>query len=97
MIKVSGQKVSLHEVEATVRALDGVKDACVLALDEGEEKQVLAAVVPVSGLMNSIELRRQLSGQLPGHKVPKHFLMLPALPLNKNNKLDRAAILEALS
>ncbi|WP_456749385.1 condensation domain-containing protein [Bradyrhizobium sp. USDA 4341] len=97
VIKVSGQKVSLHEVEASLRALDGVKDACVIALDEGEEKQVLAAVVPVSGLTNGVELRRQLSGQLPGHKVPKHFLMLPALPLNKNNKLDRAAILEAFS
>lgn len=95
VIKVSGQKVSLHEVEAALRGLDGVKDACVLALDESEEKQVLAAVVPASGLTNSINLRRQLSGKLPGHKVPKHFLLLSSLPLNKNNKLDRAAILEA--
>jgi mycobactin peptide synthetase MbtF len=95
VIKVSGQKVSLHEVEAALRSLDGVKDACVLALDEGEEKKMFAAVVPASGLTNGIDLRRQLSRQLPGHKVPKYVLMMPALPLNRNNKLDRAAILEA--
>jgi len=97
VIKVNGQKVSLHEIEATLRGLDGVKDACVLAIDEDEEKQVLAAIVPVSELTTGIDLRRRIARQLPGHKVPKHLLMLPALPLNKNNKLDRAAILAAFN
>ncbi|MFK4490041.1 AMP-binding protein [Bradyrhizobium sp. USDA 336] len=95
VIKVNGQKVSLHEVDATLRGLDDVKDACALAIDEDEEKQILAAIVPMSELTNSVDLRRRIARQLPGHKVPKHFLMLPALPLNKNNKVDRAAILAA--
>lgn len=94
VIKVSGQKVSLHEVETVVRGVAGVADACVVARQDEGEVAVIAAIVPTDETVQMVALRRALAERLPGHKLPKQLLLLPALPLNKNNKIDRARILE---
>ncbi|RQS26593.1 AMP-binding protein [Burkholderia sp. Bp8992] len=92
VIKVNGQKVSLHEVEAALRTTPGVRDVCVLTDDVQGEAAVLAAIVPAGAEWDPVAVRRNLAARLPLHKVPRHFLSLPALPLNKNNKVDRTVL-----
>lgn len=92
VIKVNGQKVSLYEIEAELRALDGLRDVCVIAEATDADARVIAAVVLDAGAPVLGELRRALAQRLAAHKLPKQWLVLDALPLNRNNKLDRARI-----
>ena len=57
--------------------------ATLLAPDEGEVRWDGASVST---------LREQLSTQLAEYMVPSAFVLLPALPLMPNGKLDRAAL-----
>lgn len=93
LVKVNGQKVSLHEIETVLRSLAGVSDTCVV-VEAGEPGAlVIAAVVPTDASVEMATLRRALAARLPAHKLPKQLLLLNSLPLNKNNKIDRQQIL----
>jgi amino acid adenylation domain-containing protein len=92
-VKIRGFRVELGEIEATLDAIDGVRENAVLALDEGEGKLRLAAFVVSSrpGL-DARAVRDQLRQKLPDYMVPHRVEFLPVLPKNTNGKLDRGAL-----
>jgi amino acid adenylation domain-containing protein len=47
---------------------------------------------PLGGGELAEELRRFLEGKLPGYMIPASFVMLHALPLSANGKVDRKAL-----
>jgi len=56
---------------------------------------VVDAGINSSGLTPSVaELRRHLAATLPDYMVPAAFVLLPALPLTANGKVDRRALPE---
>jgi len=55
--------------------------------------RLVAYLVPAAGAeLSAAELRSELLAQLPEHMVPSAFVMLQALPLGPNGKLDRHAL-----
>ncbi|WP_080716261.1 non-ribosomal peptide synthetase [Xanthomonas arboricola] len=93
-VKVRGFRVELGEVEAHLSALEGVQDAVVIAGDEGASgKQLVAYAVAREGAALQVSvLRAALARALPSYMVPAAIVLLPALPLTANGKLDRAAL-----
>lgn len=89
-IKINGQRIELGEIEATLLRQPGVKQAVVDVIEHDGQKKLAAYVVPDSGhtLQGSV-LRAALESSLPAHMVPSSYLMLEALPLNANGKVDR--------
>ncbi|MEU7876480.1 amino acid adenylation domain-containing protein, partial [Dactylosporangium sp. NPDC049140] len=88
-VKVRGFRVEPGEVEAVLRAHDGVGDVVVVAGDG----RLVAYVVPAGGESPAVEqLRAWASGRLPEYMVPSVFVELTSLPLNRNGKVDRAAL-----
>ena len=64
---------------------------------EGREaRQLLAYVVPAQGGGEPLEprLRRELESRLPGYMVPQTFVILDAIPLTPNGKVDHQALRE---
>jgi hypothetical protein len=93
-VKVRGYRVEPGEVEAALRAHPGVHDAAVGARpDPAGTRRLVAWVVPesVQG-MDVAGLRAWLGGRLPEWMVPAAWLVVDALPLTANGKLDRAAL-----
>ncbi|HEX8317855.1 non-ribosomal peptide synthase/polyketide synthase [Longimicrobium sp.] len=90
-VKVRGFRVELGEIEARLAAHPGVREAVVLALDDGSGGKRLVGYL-VGEALESEALRAHLSAQLPEYMVPAAFVRLDAFPVTPNGKLDRRAL-----
>jgi amino acid adenylation domain-containing protein len=98
-VKIRGLRIELGEVEATLLALPGLREAVVVAREGPAGAPIGTRLVAyVSALpghsVDAHALRQQLALSLPDYMVPGAFVALPALPLNANGKVDRNALPE---
>ena len=92
-VKVRGVRVEPEEVAAVLAEHPAVRDAAVVPRGGGSELRLVAYVVPRDGVVPaSEELRGLARARLPEVMVPAAFVVLDALPLTANGKLDRAAL-----
>lgn len=95
-VKVQGYRIECGEIEAALLQYPGVQAAVVSILGEQQGNKRLAAyVVPSSeSTPTPSKLRDFLVQKLPHYMVPAAFMMLDALPLTGNGKVDRKALPE---
>ena len=93
-VKIRGFRVECGEVEAVLARQPGVREAVVVALEDVPgEKRLVAYVVPtVPPGPAPAALRAALRDHLPDYMVPAAVVVLDALPLNPNGKVDRGAL-----
>jgi hypothetical protein len=93
-VKIRGQRIELGEIESALARLPGTRDAVVVARDDGRGGFWLVAyVVPSSGAtLESESVKGDLREVLPEYMVPPVVLVLDALPLTANGKVDRKAL-----
>ena len=88
-VKIRGFRVEPGEIAATLRGLDGVVDAVVIA--ESDPVRLAAYLVGPTET-DTADIIERLRRTLPDHMVPRRFAYLSALPLNRNGKVDRAQL-----
>ncbi|MGW5739774.1 amino acid adenylation domain-containing protein, partial [Streptomyces sp. NPDC055261] len=93
-VKIRGFRVELGEVEAAVAAHPDIAQVAVVAReDRPGGKQLVAYVVPREREeTDGVDVRGHLSGRLPEFMVPAAVVVMKALPLTANGKLDRRAL-----
>jgi len=93
-VVIRGRRVDLAEITAALSSHPGVAAATVVAAEGHHgERELIAYVVPASGAaLSRASLAWRLRRRLPGHMVPAVYVVLPALPLTTNGKVDRAAL-----
>jgi hypothetical protein len=97
-VKIRGFRVELGEIEATLRVHPDVAELVVVALEQGSSKRLIAYLVPQTiaqgddqnNLLDSLTQFAQSS--LPEYMVPSAFVLMQALPLTANGKLDQKAL-----
>ncbi|WP_262844593.1 non-ribosomal peptide synthase/polyketide synthase, partial [Sphaerisporangium corydalis] len=93
-VKVRGFRIELGEVEGAVGTHPSVGHVVVVVReDDAGERRLAAYVVPRDGgVVDVPALRGHVAATLPEYMVPSAFVVLDALPLTANGKLDRRAL-----
>ncbi len=100
-VKIRGHRIEPAEIVAALRACPGVRQAVVLPFQTAGRTQLAAYLVTAHAAGDTrdaraeptpAELRAHLRGLLPEFLVPSAFIIVPAIPLTSNGKVDRAAL-----
>jgi amino acid adenylation domain-containing protein/non-ribosomal peptide synthase protein (TIGR01720 family) len=93
-VKIRGHRIELGEIESVLGAHPAVSEVVVAAPAEasGERRLVAYLVLTGDSIPGPGELRSFLGAKLPEIMIPSAYVMLDALPLTANGKVDRRAL-----
>jgi len=92
-VKIRGFRIEIPEIEATLGKYPAIVESAVLALENSDRKEKsLVAYIVADNNLDLAELRKFLNKWLPNHMVPSSFILLDAMPLTPNGKMDRRAL-----
>ncbi|HEX9834349.1 MAG TPA: amino acid adenylation domain-containing protein, partial [Mycobacterium sp.] len=89
-VKIRGYRIELGEVQAALARLDGVDQAAVIVREDRSGDKRLVGYI--TGTADPAQMRSALADRLPAYMVPAAVVLLEALPLTVNGKLDKRAL-----
>ncbi|MGE0596400.1 MAG: amino acid adenylation domain-containing protein, partial [Hyphomonadaceae bacterium] len=92
-IKLRGFRIELEDIESAMRRAPGVA-ACAAGVREVKgDKRLVGYLVAQPGIsLQPQDVAKFIAANLPDYMVPSMWMMLDALPLTPNKKLDRKAL-----
>jgi len=98
-IKIRGVRIDIPEIEAVARQFPQVSDSVGVGLDiSGDEKKLALFVTAAqSGELNVAALKNHLRQYLNEAFIPEMILVIDAIPLSPNGKIDRKMLFDMAS
>ncbi|MFJ9041077.1 amino acid adenylation domain-containing protein [Streptomyces sp. NPDC102406] len=95
-VKLRGYRIELGEIEGVLASQETVADAFAVVREATPgDRRLVAYVVPASGARpDPGGLAKAVGRTLPAYMVPSAFVLLDALPLTVNGKVDQLALPE---
>lgn len=92
-VKIRGFRIELGEVEAVLNKCGSISQGVIIVHGSSSDRLLVAYVVPNHDQSLDIETVRQfLQQRLPAYMIPSSFIVLEALPLTANRKVNRRAL-----
>jgi acyl-coenzyme A synthetase/AMP-(fatty) acid ligase len=95
-VKIYGKLISTQQIEECMLGIPRIREAVVVASNGASTETQLTAyyVCEKGAVVDPGAIRAHLASRFAAESVPKRFIALDAMPLNKNNKVDRQALLD---
>jgi amino acid adenylation domain-containing protein/non-ribosomal peptide synthase protein (TIGR01720 family) len=100
-VKIRGFRIEPGEIENQLLKHDAVKETVVMVKDDANENKLICAyIVPASeealgkNVSTAETLRNYLSRSLPDYMLPSYFVVIDAIPLTPNGKVNRRELPE---
>ncbi len=91
-VQVRGFRIEPGEIENQVLTCAGVKEAVVIAREDGYSDKYLCAYIVAENSLDPAEVRRHLQRVLPDYMIPTYFVPMDKIPLTPNGKVDRQGL-----
>ncbi|MDQ3255227.1 MAG: amino acid adenylation domain-containing protein [Acidobacteriota bacterium] len=93
-VKIRGFRIEPDEIKTVLAQHPAVRECVVVAREDTPgDKRLAAYVVPIQKPTHLVnELQHFLKQRVPDYMLPSAFVMLDALPLTLNGKVDRQAL-----
>ena len=94
-VKIRGHRIELGEIEFVLNQHSAVKESVVLCHESepSKEKGIVAYIAPNRDSVCSVsDLRIFACKKLPDYMIPSTFVILDAVPLTPNGKIDRKSL-----
>lgn len=92
-VKVRGFRIELGEIETVVGSFPGMTQALLMVReDRVGDKRLVAYAQGEGAHLTEEALAQWCRDRLPAYMVPQHFVILDALPLLPNGKVNRKAL-----
>ncbi|MGB7362449.1 MAG: amino acid adenylation domain-containing protein, partial [Rhodococcus sp. (in: high G+C Gram-positive bacteria)] len=89
-VKIRGFRIELGEIDSILAGHESVAAAASAVSSTGGGDMLVGYVVPAGGTTVDVDaVREHASQSLPSYMVPQRIVVLDALPLSVNGKLDR--------
>jgi amino acid adenylation domain-containing protein len=93
-VKINGVRIELNEIKSVICEQNGVRQAFVCAITEGNGKVIAAVIEASPKILDDVKI--VLKCTLPSVMVPSRVLIVPAMPRLANGKLDRVKLTDSL-
>ncbi|ASA55470.1 non-ribosomal peptide synthetase [Vibrio gazogenes] len=102
-VKIRGFRIELGEISSALQGCTGVQDGVVVARAFGTRSEKQSADKQLVGYYTAAQadavpdvatLKAELSERLPAHMVPSVYVVIDAMPLTPNGKVNRKALPE---
>lgn len=95
-VKIRGHKVNTNEIEIMLLGVPCIEEVAVVTRETITGDRRLVAYLVFKGELSATvsQLRDSLSDKLPRYMIPSIFVVLTALPLAANGKIDRRGLPE---
>ncbi len=93
-VKVRGFRIELGEIEAVCQQHPAIAEVVVMVREDvpGDKRLVAYLVCNETDQPSRRELHEFVRKELPDYMIPSFFILLDALPLTANNKINRNAL-----
>lgn len=97
-VKINGIRMELGEIESAIRGHPSISDVVVVArqTDQGIAQLAAYLVTDAEHATAAVlgHVRQHILQRLPQPMIPRHFAFVPMIPLTRNGKADRKALMQ---
>lgn len=94
-VKINGYRVELNDIKIKMQKIDGIEDVLIYVNNENGNKKIIAIYSTTNEILKE-EIIEELKKQLPFYEIPKLFIEVEEIPLNKNGKVDTLKLKELI-
>lgn len=88
-VKIRGFRIELGEIEYRLKMVRGIKDVCLVVVNDIEDSKILAYVTSDGVLPSESKIKDDLSKNLPDYMIPAQIIHVDSFPLTISGKIDK--------